>query len=84
MEKVSTQDSYELDEAVGAFVVQLDNGKTTSVTPGRGFSYADKQALWHRREQLIGKTVEFKWMPKGSKDLPRIGSVVRFRPDKDV
>lgn len=84
LEKVHTQDSYVLDDAVGAFQVQLSDGKTTSVNLGRGFSYQDRRLLWEGRANLVGKAVEFKWMPHGSKDLPRIGSVVRFRPDKDL
>jgi len=84
LEKIHTAESYDLDDAVGAFEVRLPDGKLTSVNLGRGFSYNDRQKLWLERETLVGKAVEFKWMPHGTKDLPRIGSVVRFRPDKDL
>jgi len=83
LEKINTSESYELDEAVGAFTVLLSDGRSTSVNLGRGFSYRDRQDLWLQRDSLVGRCVEFKWMPHGTKDLPRIGSVVRFRPDKD-
>lgn len=83
LEKVSTQESFDLDDALGALEVRLENGDHTYVNLGRGFSYQDRRDLWQERDCLVGKTVEFKWMPHGTKDLPRIGSVVRFRPDKD-
>ncbi len=83
LDKVNTQDSYDLDDAVGAFQVRLADGRITSVNLGRGFSYLDRREMWIKRDGLIGKTIEFKWMPHGTKDLPRIGSVTRFRPDKD-
>lgn len=87
LEKVTTSDSYELDEAVGAFEVRLDSGTLTTINLGRGFSYEDRCKLWRQYlsnpTSVVGKTVEFKWMPHGTKDLPRIGSMVRFRPDKD-
>lgn len=81
--KVNTQESYTLDEAVGALEVVLEDGKHTSLTLGRGFTYKDRQDLWRRRDSLVGLHVEFKYMPHGTKDLPRIGNVVRFRPDLD-
>lgn len=81
--KVNTQDSYELDEALGALTVQLADGRKTDINLGRGYTYADRVSLWKTRENLVGKMVEFKWMPHGTKNLPRIGSVVRFRPDLD-
>lgn len=84
LEKIHTEAAYDLDDAVGAFQVLLGDGKTTAVNLGRGFSYEDRRHLWTQRDTLVGRCVEFKWMPHGSKDLPRIGSVVRFRPDKDL
>lgn len=84
LEKINTQESYGLDEAVGAFQVRLSDGRLTSVNLGRGFSYSARQKFWTLRDSLVGKHIEFKYMPHGTKELPRIGSMIRFRPDKDL
>lgn len=83
LEKINTIDSYELVEAVGAFTVILKDGRETDLSLGRGFTDSDRTSLWEQRHTLIGRHIEFKWMPHGTKNLPRIGNVVRFRPDLD-
>lgn len=82
LEKIHTESSYDLDEAVGAFQVRLRDGTVTALNLGRGFSYEDRRSLWQERHTLVGKIVEYKSMPHGAKNLPRIGNITRFRHDK--
>jgi hypothetical protein len=83
-----SQDLYEPDTKIGSFKVRCTdqskwNGVEFGIKPGRGFTDYDKKKWFFTTEKLIGKHVEFKFMPHGSKDKPRIGSLVRFRNDKD-
>jgi ATP-dependent DNA ligase len=80
LERVHTQDAYQPAGLVGALLVDW-NGTQFRVKPGRGFNHNALRTLWEERKTLVGRWVEFKFMPKGTKDKPRIGSLVRFRPD---
>lgn len=86
LERRFEQDLYEPAGKVGAFVVEMD-GKEFKVKPGKGHNDYIKTSWWQDYKQFPekwrGKHVEFKFMPHGSKDKPRIGSLVRFRPDLD-
>ncbi|MDE2097258.1 MAG: hypothetical protein KGL39_08455 [Patescibacteria group bacterium] len=97
LERRYEQDLYEPAGLVGAFVVQearvdaegeYTTGQTFKVKPGKGMNAAEKQRIWQDfsqyPEKWRGKHVEYKHMPHGSKDKPRLGSLVRFRPDLDV
>lgn len=84
-ERVYTQDSYEPSPAVGSFTV-LYHGQEVNITPGRGFTLNDRRTWWQEYvanpNHFIGTFIEFKYMPHGTKDHPRMGSLVRFRWDK--
>ena len=82
LERRYEQDLYEPSGMVGAFVVNMA-GSQFKVKPGKGMDNHYKKALWDTRTALIGKWCEFKHMPHGAKDKPRIGSLVRLRPDLD-
>lgn len=82
LERRYEQDLYEPAGMVGAFVVEQD-GQRFSVKPGKGYDNIMKRLIWQNCETNIGKHIEYKFMPHGSKDKPRIGSLVRFRPDLD-
>lgn len=43
-----------------------------------------KKEVWKNREDYIGRTIEYKGLLVGSKDLPRHPVFLRFRDDKDV
>ncbi len=68
---------------VGAFVVKQGD-LTFKVKPGKGCDDAWKTSMFYLKDSLVGKHIEFKFMPHGSMDKPRIGNLVRFRPDLDV
>lgn len=43
----------------------------------------EKEEVWKNRDSYIGRTIEYKGMLIGAKDLPRHPVFVRFREDKD-
>jgi DNA ligase-1 len=69
-------------DALGAFHVTQDCKTSFKVTPGRGFTMQDRARWWDERFSLRGQGIEFVYMPHGTKDKPRSGRLVRFRPDK--
>ena len=83
MERVHAKDAYEPDEMVGAFKVKFEDGTISEVNYGRGFDHATRRQHWSERDTLIGKHVEVRHLPHGAKDGIRIGTLQRFRPDKD-
>lgn len=85
LEREHSQEFYEPAGLVGAFIVNWD-GLIFKVKPGKGFDNAWKAAIWRThvdQGSIVEKHIEFRYMPHGTKDKPRIGSLVRFRPDKD-
>lgn len=83
MEKVHAKDAYELDDMVGAFKIEFEDGTLSEVNYGRGFSHEVRRKHWEIRDDLLGCHVEVRHLPHGAKDGIRIGTLVRFRPDKD-
>ena len=86
LERRYEQDLYEPASKAGAFVVEM-NGQRFKVKPGKGMNDPEKERIWKDfamyPEKWRGKYIEFKSMTHGAKDKPRIGSLVRFRPDLD-
>jgi len=78
------KEHYEPAEAVGSFVVAQGDGPLFKVKPGKGHTMEDRRMWWQARDSLIGCGIEFSYMPHGTKDAPRIGSLVRFREDKRI
>lgn len=83
LERRYEQDLYEPAGMVGAFIVSWQ-GASFKVKPGKGHNNEMKKHYWMMRHIIIGKHCEFKYMPHGTLDKPRIGSLVRFRPDLDL
>lgn len=81
LERTFRQEDHEPTEAVGSFVVQQGEAPFFRVKPGKGHTMEDRKRWWLERATLIGTGVEFSHMPHGAKDVPRIGSLVRFRPE---
>lgn len=78
------KDDYELADTSGSLIVKMKDG--TEVGIGFGKQDAEeKKKIWeqHKAGGIIGKWIEFSWMPHGTKDKPRIGKLERFRPDLD-
>ena len=73
------KDDRILIEKASAFVVKyegLDLKVTIAMTD------EEKEEVWHNRKKYIGRTIEYKGMLVGSKDLPRHPVFLRFRDDK--
>lgn len=86
LERTHKQEHYEPSGMVGAFEV-VSKGIKFKVKPGRGWNNEAKLSAWSEYKitsaLYIGRHCEFRHMPHGAKDKPRIGSLVRMRPDLD-
>ena len=51
---------------------------------GLGFTQQDKQEIWDQRKHYLGTTVTIKYQKYGSRDAPRIPSVIKLRPNWDI
>lgn len=74
------KDDRVLIDKASAFNV-LYEGKELKVTLAMDDN--EKTEVWKNREFYIGKTIEYKGMLVGSKDVPRHPVFLRFRTDKD-
>jgi DNA ligase-1 len=69
-------------EQVGSFVVRdIKDGWVFEV---HGFSHADAELWWSQRDDLIGKTISYKYLPIGMKDVPRHPIFKGFRDPIDL
>jgi hypothetical protein len=69
----------------GSFILQaLPWPHTFSSGLGLGFTAADKQKIWDNCEDFIGRMVTIKYQKYGSRDAPRIPSVIKIRPTWDL
>lgn len=87
MERVHAKDAYDLDDNVGTIRVRFKNGTESEVNFGKGWSLERRRTeVWQpfkaKKSNIVGKVVEIKHMTVGAKDGVRIGTLVRFRPDK--
>ena len=88
LERTYRNEDYEPNSMVGAFVCQNNAYEPTfKVKPGKGHDNYLKTKWWldyqQWPEKWRGKHIEYKYMPHGTMDKPRIGNLVRFRPDLD-
>ena len=73
------KDDRHLIEKASAFWVEYE-GKPLKVV--LAMTDPEKVAVWANRASLIGKTIEYKGMLVGSKDVPRHPVMIRYREDK--
>jgi DNA ligase-1 len=73
------KDDRHLIEKASAFWVDYE-GKPLKVV--LAMTDPEKVAVWTNRDGLIGKTIEYKGMLVGSKDVPRHPVMIRYREDK--
>ena len=74
------KDDRVLIEKASAFWVQY-KGKDLKVT--LAMTDPEKEEVWKNRLKYVGKTIEYKGMLVGAKDVPRHPTMLRFREDKD-
>jgi DNA ligase-1 len=70
-----------LVDRVRDFVVEYE-GKILKVTSS-SLTHEERKEYWKKRNQLIGKWIEYKGMLVGSKDVPRHPVFIRFREPKE-
>lgn len=75
------KDDRILIEKASAFYVDYQ-GKELKVV--LAMTDKEKEAVWANKDEFIGRTIEYKGMLIGAKDVPRHPVMVRFREDKDV
>ena len=88
LERTYRQADYEPSGMCGAFVCKQEGvDGTFKVKPGKGHDNALKFQWWSSYsrypEKWHGTHLEYKFMPHGTMDKPRIGNLVRLRPDLD-
>lgn len=64
---------------LGALQVRNTAGQEFKI--GTGFDAKDHKELWEQREQIVGKTIKYRYQKAGMKDLPRFPSYIGFRED---
>ena len=74
------KDDRVLIEKASAFNV-LYEGKELKVT--LAMTDEEKEVVWKNRGEFIGRTIEYKGLCIGMKDVPRHPVMLRFRKDKD-
>ena len=67
----------------GAVILDTDWGQVR-VGAGKGLDRNLRDRLWRDREQDLGRTVTFRYMPHGTKDKPRLPGWVGFRSRIDM
>lgn len=65
---------------LGVFVCRLENGGEVRV--GSGLKDDEREALWNRRDELIGQFIEIKFQEKTKDGSLRFPIFIKFRPDK--
>jgi DNA ligase-1 len=53
-------------------------------SPGKGFTAEIRQSIWNSRTAYIGQVVTIKYQKHGSRDAPRLPSVIKLRPMWDI
>jgi DNA ligase-1 len=63
---------------LGALVVRRPDGVEFNI--GTGFTYQEREEIWRKRQEWIGQTVTYKFLPVGIKDKPRHPVFLGMRP----
>jgi DNA ligase-1 len=75
------KDDRILIEKASAFLVKYE-GLDLKVVIAKNDK--EKEEVWKNKENYIGKTIEYKGMLIGAKDVPRHSVMIRYRGDKDA
>ena len=58
--------------------------KPFSAAAGKGFTAEIKQIIWNHSVRYVGEVVTIKYQKHGSRDAPRLPSVIKLRPRWDM
>jgi|SRR6478609_9164764 len=67
---------------LGALEVINDAGEKFNI--GTGFTDAQRQELWKKKDELLGKMVKYSYFATGSKNAPRFPTFLGFRDSDDM
>lgn len=85
LKRSSHQENLVPKDTIGKFILFSRLWKAPfSAAPGKGFDQRKRDKMWKLREQLRGEIVTFKYQKYGSRDAPRMPTVVKFRPVWDL
>lgn len=73
------KDGKRLLEALGSLQVRDLSGRFTEFAIGSGFDSSQRTDFWSRREELLGRTVTYKFQECGVVEAPRFPIFLRFR-----
>lgn len=77
------QDNKLADELIGSIcVIDCESGVVFDV--GSGFTEAQRQDLWDKRESLVGRIIKYKSFSIGVKEKPRFPIFLGFRSPLDM
>lgn len=80
--RTSKAEDHTLVDNMGALRVRDEQGREFNLGWGKGWSISRRHQLWKSRASLIGQWVEYRYMAVGTKDLPRLPQLIRFRDSK--
>lgn len=63
--------------------VVISAGQTITVSPGN-MDHATRKLFWENQDMIVGKTIKFKFFPKGIKDKPRFPTYIGIRDAADM
>lgn len=80
------QDNLKAGNTLGSLIVEGHGGDYHGISfkIGTGFTKAQRDDLWRRRDDIVGKLVKFTYFPTGIKDAPRFPSFAGFRDPRDM
>lgn len=79
-ERSSSQEGLTAMGTLGSLVVQSKDFDLTFKV-GSGYDEANRQDIWNRRNDLLGKIIKVKYQDIGMKDRPRFPIFLGFRSD---
>lgn len=68
---------------LGAFLCR-DRYSGVEFAVGTGMSLSQRKRYWHQREELLGQTIKYKFLPVGVKEAPRHPVFLGFRSEIDL
>ena len=81
----STHQSNLIPKGMIGSLVCRDIKSGAEITVGSGeLSHELRTYYWNNPDQLVGRTISYKFFPKGVKDKPRFPTFVAVRPEEDL
>ena len=83
-ERSTHQENLTPKGMIGSLICRdVKTSKTITVGPGE-LDHEERTYYWNNPTELVGKTISYKFFPKGVKDKPRFASYVTIRDQSDL